>query len=157
MVINKAAGAIKGSYYTQAFFTFHHINAFEKGQDIFVDIAAYSDDAIIEELRLGRLTASDEHVLPFYEVRRYRLSGTGTQADYETLSEHSLELPRIKYWNRHTNQTPAAFLIETRYFPQDRLQVDIIFPVNSPVFFNISFNCRQFFGSQGIIPLLTAR
>lgn len=97
VVISKLDGTIKDPYYTPAFFTFHHINAFEQGQDIIIDIAAYEDASIIEELRLDRLTSSGDRVLPFCEVRRYRITGSEPQVDYEPLSEYALDLPRLNY------------------------------------------------------------
>ncbi|MCV5640778.1 carotenoid oxygenase family protein, partial [Escherichia coli] len=79
------------SYSSEAFFAFHHVNAFEKGSDIFVDIASYTDSSIIEALYFQRLRAGD----PVHraELRRYRLPANGATADYELLTTESIELP----------------------------------------------------------------
>lgn len=95
-VINKTDGTVTRSYQAKAFFAFHHINAFELGNDLFMDVAAYDDAAILRELYISKLNHMTGQ-LTCGEVRRYRLGPESTSADYEVLSEQFVELPRINY------------------------------------------------------------
>ncbi len=98
-VIDKQTGEVKKIGQSAAFFAFHHINAFERENEIFLDIAAYNDPRIIEKLRLDNLSklADFANVLP--EFRRYRLplNQEMNSLDYEVLASEPIELPRINY------------------------------------------------------------
>ena len=39
-------------------FAFHHINAFEAGQDLLIDVAAYPDASVIDQLYLDHLRSA---------------------------------------------------------------------------------------------------
>ena len=43
LVWSARASALRGVYETDAFFTFHHINAFERGDELVLDLCAYDD------------------------------------------------------------------------------------------------------------------
>ena len=53
-VIDRETGALRGTYETEAFFCFHHVNAFERagGSELVVDLIAYDDASIIDALYL---------------------------------------------------------------------------------------------------------
>jgi carotenoid cleavage dioxygenase-like enzyme len=91
-------GSVRGVYEGPAFFAFHHVNAFEDGDDIVLDMCSYEDASIIDTLYLDRLRAGD--AVPLALPTRYRIGlGTG-DVEVRRLSEESLELPRIAY-ERH--------------------------------------------------------
>lgn len=96
-VVSKADGRIAHTLHSDAFFAFHHINAFEQDGDIFVDICAYDDDALVQELYLNMLRGADGGKISFPEFRRYHLPANGEAATYERLSDEPIELPRINY------------------------------------------------------------
>jgi carotenoid cleavage dioxygenase-like enzyme len=77
---------------------FHHVNAFEDGDDMVVDIVAHPDPAIIDQLYLHRLRSS-EPVTATGKLTRFRISA-GDKAPGERLSEASIELPRFDYRRR---------------------------------------------------------
>ncbi len=54
-VFDRATGELRGSYETEAFFSFHHVNAFERDGELVIDLCAYEDASIIDALYL------DEH------------------------------------------------------------------------------------------------
>ena len=91
---SKGDGSVK-SYSSEAFFAFHHVNAFEQNGDVFVDIAAYPDKSVIDALYLQHLRAGDS--IPSAELRRYHLPAGGATADSEPLATESIELPRLNY------------------------------------------------------------
>jgi carotenoid cleavage dioxygenase-like enzyme len=95
-VINRHSGKLVGRYDADPFFAFHHINAFEQGDELIVDLAAYEDASIIDAFYLNRLQDT-ELELPHGNLRRYRVPLKGTRASYETISETCMELPHFDY------------------------------------------------------------
>lgn len=97
-VFNRRTGEYVGRFETDAYFAFHHVNAFEVGDDLFIDIDAYDDASILNTYYLERL-ADTRLELPFGRLRRYRLplKGKSKTATYETLSESCMELARFDY------------------------------------------------------------
>ena len=59
MSSTRTAAALLKSVETDPIFAFHHVNAFEDGGNIVVDLIAYRDAGIIDQLYLERLRASD--------------------------------------------------------------------------------------------------
>ena len=104
IAMNKRDGAIK-IWTAQAFFAFHHVNAFEQNGDLILDIAAYNDKSLIDAFYLDHLRAGE--LIPAAQFRRYRLPANGANADYETLTSESIELPRINY--KHDNAQDYGF------------------------------------------------
>ncbi len=99
-VLNRHTGELVGRYESEAFFAFHHINAFERDGELAVDLAAYPDASIINAFYLHRLKDATSQ-LPFGQLRRYRLPLNGKRATFETLSDECLELPRFDYERYH--------------------------------------------------------
>ncbi|MCA1731448.1 MAG: carotenoid oxygenase family protein [Actinobacteria bacterium] len=94
-VVNKESGALVGSWETEAFFAFHHVNAFERDGEVLVDLLAYPDDAVIQDHYMDALR-SKKGPTAAAELRRYRLRPGGS-ASHEALTGEPLELPRINY------------------------------------------------------------
>jgi carotenoid cleavage dioxygenase-like enzyme len=94
-VVDKDTGALAGRYETDAFFAFHHINAFEEGDSVVVDVCAYPDAKIVSDLLLEHLLAPGAPTVTAPEPRRYRLERGRGAARVESLGGLSLELPRI--------------------------------------------------------------
>jgi carotenoid cleavage dioxygenase-like enzyme len=96
LLMEKRSGRV-AAFQAEAFFAFHHVNAFEQGDDVVVDVAAYRDDGIIDKLLLDELVRPDGGRIPQAELRRYRLPQGKSSAEYEVLGDAALELPRIHY------------------------------------------------------------
>ena len=97
IVVDKASGELVSETETEAFFTFHHINAFERDGEIIADFAAYPDTRLIGQYYLDKLRADDAGVAAS-EFRRYRIPlNGGERATFELLSEAKIEFPRINY------------------------------------------------------------
>jgi carotenoid cleavage dioxygenase-like enzyme len=92
-VFHKDGGARAGTYEAGAFFAFHHINAFEEGGAIVIDIAAYEDASIIGDFQIGHVLDSGSRVAQA-SFRRYRLTPGHTSAEVEMLPS-TIELPRV--------------------------------------------------------------
>ncbi len=97
VVVAKADGSVVQTCQGEAFFAFHHVNAFERGDEIALDITATPTPY---GTVLGLPPTPDQLDVKRHgnELRRYRLplTGPGT-ADYEVVSEASIEMPRINY------------------------------------------------------------
>lgn len=85
----------------EAFFSFHHVNAFERDDELIVDLIAYPDNEYVNRVYLDRLRA-DGVGIPGGELRRYRVPLNGGRATYNLLTAESVELPRIHYDVYHT-------------------------------------------------------
>ena len=106
-VFDRASGALRGSYETDAFFCFHHVNAFERGGELVIDLCAYDDSSVIDSLYLD--DTGPKGVLPPVELRRYTLDLDGGGVRWEPLADGSLELPRIDYGRRNTRDYSYAY------------------------------------------------
>jgi len=93
-VINRHSGEVVGRYDADPFFAFHHINAFEQGDELIVDLAAYEDASIIDAFYLNRLQ-EPELELPHGNLRRYRLPLKGDRTNYDVISDTCMELPHF--------------------------------------------------------------
>jgi beta,beta-carotene 9',10'-dioxygenase len=109
IVVDKTSGEIVSEVETEAFFAFHHINAFERDGEIVADLAAYPDTKIIQQFYLDALRA-DGASIASGEFRRYRipLSGSG-RATYELVTAENIEFPRINYEQSNGKDYRCAF------------------------------------------------
>jgi carotenoid cleavage dioxygenase-like enzyme len=96
LVVDRRTGSLRASLSTDPFFGFHHVNAFEEGGDVVVDLCAYDDASIVDALYLDE-TRREHPRLPVPELRRFRLGLETGRVEHERLTEESLELPRIAY------------------------------------------------------------
>jgi carotenoid cleavage dioxygenase-like enzyme len=101
LVMERDGGAVRGVYETDAFFTFHHINAFERDGELVVDLCAYDDPSIIDALYLDRMRAGEP--IPPARPRRYTIGLDSGAVRWESLADTDLELPRIHY-RRHNGR-----------------------------------------------------
>jgi beta,beta-carotene 9',10'-dioxygenase len=98
-VVDRATGKLRGTYTTDAFFCFHHVNAFERGNELVVDLIAYDDPSIIDALYLD--DEGPRGAIPSTELRRYVIDLDTGAVGFEKLAE-DVELPRIDYGRHNT-------------------------------------------------------
>jgi carotenoid cleavage dioxygenase-like enzyme len=106
LVIDRRDGSLRARVAGPACFAFHHVNAFEDGEQLAIDICTYPDPSIVEALYLDRLFAGEP--TPTALLHRYHVPLNGGDATAERLIESSLELPRIDYRSR--NGLPYRFV-----------------------------------------------
>lgn len=110
-VIALDTGEVVANVPADAFFAFHHINAYEEGDALIVDIAAYNDAALIDQLYIEAV--SEGYAVDFGEVRRYHVPLSGGRATYTRIGTTNIELPRINYrYNGLPYQT--VYAVSTR-------------------------------------------
>jgi carotenoid cleavage dioxygenase-like enzyme len=99
-IVDKKTGRVVKETRSDAFFAFHHVNAFEKDDVIFVDIVAYPDPTIIDQLYLRRLRSA-EPVTAAGKLTRFSVDLNGrSEVMEQLLFKTHLELPRINYRRR---------------------------------------------------------
>lgn len=103
-VVDKAGGIVVARAKAAPCFCFHHVNAHEADGALLVDLLAYPDATIIDNLRLDRLRAGAQ-VNPTSTLTRFRipLGGHGSgiaEIQPKPLCDTRIELPRIDYSRR---------------------------------------------------------
>ncbi len=98
IVVDKDTGEVAAQKMTEPFFAFHHVNAFERDGEVVMDISAYEDASIIDELYLDNLRGEDAGVSVESRLRRYRIPlGPSGKVTSEQISDTSFELPGYDY------------------------------------------------------------
>lgn len=117
-LVDRRTGKAVGGFATEPCFAFHHVNAYEADGAVVVDVCAYPDAGVIEDLYLDRLRAGK----PIAEARltRFVLDLGGRSVQRSTIGEGSLELPRINY-GRH-NERAYRFVWGNRPGPSGWLE-----------------------------------
>ncbi|NGX45903.1 MAG: Apocarotenoid-15,15'-oxygenase [Chlamydiae bacterium] len=90
LVVDKKTGELVKTLHTQPFFSFHHINAFEKEDQIILDLISYDSPAVIQDLYLDAKSSHTKH-----RVSRLTLDLSVETVTMELLSDVEMELPRI--------------------------------------------------------------
>ena len=106
-VFDRASGELRGTFETDAFFCFHPVNAFERGDELVVDMCTYPDSSVIDSFYLDEQGVRGG--IPHGELRRYTIDLAGGAVRSEPLSEGTLELPRIDYGRRNTRDYSYAY------------------------------------------------
>jgi beta,beta-carotene 9',10'-dioxygenase len=104
-LIDRRSGKATGPFETDAFFCFHHANAYGENGSVIVDACTYRDAQIVKDLYLDRLrNGKPAHRA---ELRRFRIDVGSGEVTNEQLTE-GLELPRINYGR--TNERPYRYV-----------------------------------------------
>lgn len=97
IVVNRHNGEVVGKYKTKPFFAFHHTNAFEKDELLYLDIVSYSDPSVITDVanhcRSDAKESSSEDMPKCLE--RFTLSLKTGELSSQILFKQSIEFPRI--------------------------------------------------------------
>ncbi len=103
-VLNRFTGEVVARFQTDPFFAFHHVNAFEVGDELIFDIVAYPDADILKAYYL-RTLEDPQMEIPFGALRRYRLplKDRKKEVTWETISNECMELPRFNYERYNMN------------------------------------------------------
>jgi carotenoid cleavage dioxygenase-like enzyme len=109
-LVDRATGDATGPFETDPFFAFHHVNAYEDGAEVVVDICVYPDPGLVEDLYMERLRTGKP--IPDGELRRFRISPQGGEISHERLID-AIELPRINYGRRNERPYRHAWGVAT--------------------------------------------
>ena len=105
-LVGRETGRLAHVFESDACFAFHHVNAYESGDKVIVDISIFDDASVVTELYLDRLR-SGAGITSLPHLERFELdTATGTLSR-ERLVDASLELPRINY--ARNNERPYRY------------------------------------------------
>jgi len=96
-VVNRNNGTILGRFKGEPFFTFHHVNAFEEGNKLVVDLVAYKDASIINELTVENLFNKTSRPIIDRRLTRFIVDINNGLVTSKILSDACIEMPRINY------------------------------------------------------------
>jgi beta,beta-carotene 9',10'-dioxygenase len=105
-LVDRRSGEVRGGFHSNACFAFHHVNAYDDGDDVVVDLCVFPDAGIIEDLYLERLRAGKP--VQMAELTRFRLHSDDRSVTRERLADGDIELPRINY--RRCNERPYQYV-----------------------------------------------
>ena len=106
-ITDRTDGSLVKTLETPGFFAVHHANAYEVGDTIVMDVAAYDGAEHIGDFYIDRRRAGSP--LSLGQLRRYILPlGAGTDVECEVLSSQQLELPTYDY--RRYNTKPYRYV-----------------------------------------------
>jgi beta,beta-carotene 9',10'-dioxygenase len=106
-ILRKDDGKIVKTLVGPAFFSFHHANAFERDNEIVLDMETTQDASIMDQLLLDRLRDPHEE-LDFGVMTRFHLPFSDAELSSEVLSDERMEFPRINY--EHCNGKDYQFV-----------------------------------------------
>ena len=86
----------------EPFFLFHHVNSFEQKGLLKVDLIAYPNADIVDQLSLENLR--QERAIDFGRLRRYTIDPQAGTVEREWESSHPIELTRIHYSRVNTRE-----------------------------------------------------
>ena len=115
-VVNRHTGELVGRYDCDPFFAFHHVNAFEQGDELLVDLVAYEDASVLSAYYLDQLRTGQNEI-PWGILRRYRVPLAGGRVRAETLSDACMELPRFDY-GRYNTRPEYRFVYASSQHPE---------------------------------------
>jgi beta,beta-carotene 9',10'-dioxygenase len=105
-LFDRSNGQVLGPFETDARFAFHHVNSYEDGDDVVVDLCTFPDAGVVQDLYLERLREG-KPVTPAH-LERFRIAtGAGTVTS-ERLIDEPIELPRINYGR--CNERPYRYV-----------------------------------------------
>jgi carotenoid cleavage dioxygenase-like enzyme len=95
LVIEKSSGLLVAEGDTDPFFSFHHANAYDNGNEIILDLIAYPNISMMADIFSEATVSLD--VSPIWKRRlmRYHFSLPNKQISSEVLLEKELEFPRL--------------------------------------------------------------
>lgn len=105
-LIDRSNGEATGPFITDAFFAFHHINAYESGGEVIADMTTYPDPSLIKSFYLDKLRSGGG--VPPGSVRRVRISRERNEISHEVMLDEDIELGRINYGR--CNERPYRYV-----------------------------------------------
>jgi carotenoid cleavage dioxygenase-like enzyme len=99
LIVDRQTGELVSKIKTSAFFSFHHVNAFEQGNDLVVDMNTYENADIIQGYYMNRLSQKEQK-LPFGRIERFVIDvEKAVLKSRNIISEECIELPNFDYQN----------------------------------------------------------
>jgi len=95
IVVDRDTGSVVAEPRAEAFFVFHHVNAYESGGSVVLDSVVFEDDSIVDALSFEALSADAFAAAPEGRLVRFRLDTDSVSVDRERRYDGGLELPTV--------------------------------------------------------------
>jgi len=95
LVVARDTGELVAERRTSPFFTFHHVNAFDDGGDVVIDLVEFEDAEVVEALTFDSLSEDAFAATPDGQCVRYWLPLDGGDVMRSTRYVGALELPTV--------------------------------------------------------------
>ncbi|EMA46564.1 carotenoid oxygenase family protein [Halobiforma nitratireducens] len=95
IVVDRDAETLAGTVETSPFFTFHHVNAYDDGDELVVDLVAFDDDEIVRALTFESLSAGAFAAAPDGRFVRFRFQPDEGGVRRSRRYDGGLELPTV--------------------------------------------------------------
>ena len=113
VVIDRVHGGVVSTSELDPFFVFHHINAFEQGGKVVLDVCAHKDSGVIDALFLKRLRKGTK-AIPQAVAKRIEVDPATTKTSVRPLGDALIELPRTNYSRVNQREYRYAYGIGVR-------------------------------------------
>jgi carotenoid cleavage dioxygenase-like enzyme len=131
LVFDRGSGELVRTCDAGPCFAFHHINAFERGSEIVIDMASYPDASIIDSLYLDRVRSEPPSGSALARPVRYRIAPDRDGVTEEELSDATVELPQVDYGERNGRPYRVLYGIgahpdgDSPYFGDRLIKIDV--------------------------------
>ncbi len=95
ILVDRRRGGVVCTAEMDPFFAFHHVNAFDRGDKVVLDVCAHRDDGVMEALYLKNIRTS--HKVPQAKLRRIIVNPSNARVYKRDLIEDYIELPKTDY------------------------------------------------------------
>ncbi len=95
VIVDRETGSVEADPRVSPFFTFHHVNAFERDGGIVLDLVGFEDDAIVEALTFEALSGDAFEGAPNGRLLRYRIDPETEAVDRSRRYDGGCELPTV--------------------------------------------------------------
>ena len=109
-VVSRADGSVR-EFTAPPIFCFHHVNAYEQGQEIILDLVSYKDASIIKALYLDVLRNNFAEKFSLSRLERISINLANGAVTSKILSSISPELPRINYARNNMKPYTYAYAV----------------------------------------------
>jgi carotenoid cleavage dioxygenase-like enzyme len=125
VVVDRDSGDVVATPRTDPLFAFHHVNAYDDGGDVVVDLVTYPDDTIVRALSLAALADGGFAAVPDGRFDRFRLGlASGTVARTRQY-DGGMELPTVPPAVRGTDYRYAYAQATDREGANGLVKVDV--------------------------------
>lgn len=127
LVLDRSTGEHVTTATAPPAFVYHHANAYERDDDLVVDLIAFDDERAVTGLALSNLRRDDPD-LPRGDLCRYTVPLSGGEASREVLHRGPVEFPVINYGAVNGERHRYVYLAETdgkSSLPTDITKVDV--------------------------------
>lgn len=96
ILVDRRRGGVAGTFELEPSFVFHHINAFDDGDRVVIDVCAHRDSSVVDAMYLKNIRRRGARV-PQASPRRLTVKPGRSRVGQRDLADGNFELPRTDY------------------------------------------------------------